>query len=276
MIKRDKIKVITSTNEKNLYKSFWPSMAQNWKQWYGVDEVICAYITEREEDDPQVVEMRKYGRVVLYKPDKEIEDSIQAKITRLYHATLLADEYCVIGDIDMYILNKEETWQKWFSKARSNKLLCVSNNAPYSGSDVGKFPMAFTVGKGRTWKEIVNPAGLEYEDLIKSWYNLRIHDSKEAVNQNFSNFSDESLLRALISKWENYNNKTAYEHPRCIGIERDDWNNSWIAGRRVDRANWPSKIDVEKLQKGDYYDSQPLRPFDKIKLKPILEYLNIK
>ena len=276
-MERNKLKVITSTNERELYRYFWPSMAQNWKQWYGVDEVICAYITERKEDDPLVKEMREYGKVVLYKPHTGIEDSIQSKITRMYHATLLQDDYCMIGDIDMYILNREETWKKWFSKASSDKLLCVSSNAPYSGDEKGKFPMAFTTGKGKIWKEIVNPNNLDYNDLIKSWYGLNIHDSKEAVDQAFAKFSDESLLRALISKWENYNNRIAYDHPRCIGIERDDWNNeSSLAERRIDRGDWPDEVDIEKLNKGYYYDSQPWRPFNEVKLKQILQYLNVK
>lgn len=272
---KSKFRVITSTNESDIYRHFWPSMARNWSEWYGIDRVTCAFITHRPEDDPVVTDMRKYGEVVLYKPfDDEVSDSIQAKATRMYHATLHPDDFCVIGDIDMYILNRDETWLKWFSKVQDNKLLCVSSNVPYTGTDVGKFPMAFTTATGKIWNEIVNPKTLSYSNLFKDWYNLNIHDSKEKVNQPFSRFSDESLLRALISRWENYNSKISWQHPRVIGIERDDWHPGGFAERRIDRLNW--QINNEQLNKGFYYDSQPVRPFNSKKVGAILKYLNIE
>jgi hypothetical protein len=249
-------------------------MSHNWSKWYGVEKVTCAFITHRGENDPLVVEMRKYGEVILYKPIDGVDEGIQAKCTRMYLSTLYTDDYCLIADIDMYILNKNETWNKWFSKVEKDKLLCVSSNVPYEGTDFGKFPMAFTTGKGSTWKEIVNPNDLSYENLFKSWYDLNIHDEKEKVNQPFYQFSDESLLRGLISKWGNYGGIESYNHPRCIGIDRDDWGIIAKAKRRIDRSNWI--IDVDKLNNEYYYDSQPLRPFNKKSLAPILEYIGIK
>ena len=277
MDKKD-FRIITSTNEVDLYLNFWSTMSQNWSKWYGIDKVTCAFITEREEDDPLVLEMKKYGEIILFKPfNNEIPSGIQTKTTRMYLSTQYPDEYCLIADIDMYILNKEETWDKWFSKVEEDKLLCVSSNVPYGGTDKGKFPMAFTTAKGSVWEEIINPKGLSYLELFKSWYDVRVHDTKEKVNQPFTNFSDESLLRGLISKWEGYGGREAYKHPRCIGIERDDWGKGKKgfkgAARRIDRSRWG--FDKEKLNKGYYYDSQPLRPFNKEQLLPILEYMGI-
>ncbi len=271
---KDKYRVITSTNEKELYINFWPTMALNWK-WYGFKKVVCAFITNRGYDDPLVKEMSKYGEIVIFKPLDGIEDSIQAKATRMYLSTKYEEDLCMIGDIDMYILNKEETWDKWFSKIEEDKLLCISANkgGPYSGSDIGKFPMAFTSAKSSIWEEIVNPKKLSYADLFKSWYDLNICDNMESVNKPFKNFSDESLLRALICLWGDYNNKHAYYHPKVLNIERDDWNG--LAGRRIDRSKW--LIDDKKLNSGYYYDSQPVRPFNENinNIKPILNYIGI-
>lgn len=267
-------RIITSTNEVDLYIHFWPTMAENWTKWYGIEKITCAFITERVEDDPLVKKMREYGEVILYKPFKnEVADSIQAKTTRMYLSTLYPDDYCLIADIDMYILNKEETWLKWFSKVEEDKMLCVSSNVPYYGTDKGKFPMAFTTATGKVWKEIINPNNLSYDELFRSWYNMYEHDSKEKVNQPFPQFSDESLLRGLISRWENYGGRESYNHPRCIGIERDDWGVS--AKRRIDRSKW--FIDEKKLHSGYYYDSQPVRPFNKNvnNIKPILKYIGV-
>lgn len=272
---KKQFRIITCTNEKELYINFWPTMAQNWK-WYGIDKITCGFITERTYDDPLVKEMQQYGEIILFNPLPEVEDSVQAKATRLYLATQYENDYCVTADIDQYILNKEETWDKWFSNVVDDKLLCVCANyeGPYMGSDIGKFPMGFTTAKGTTWKEVINPNNLNYKDLFKSWFDLRIHDHKEAINQPFSQFSDESLLRALISKWDNYNNRFCYDHPKCLKIERDDWKH--MAQRRIDRGDW--NLDKQKLNEGYYYDSQPLRPFNQNidSLEPLLNYLKIK
>tara|TARA_R110001592_G_scaffold281514_1_gene549050 strand:+ start:1285 stop:2106 length:822 start_codon:yes stop_codon:yes gene_type:complete len=271
---KENFRIITCTNEKDLYIRFWPSMAQNWTKWYGIEKITCAVITDRDENDPVIQEMKKYGEIILIKPLKNIvTDDIQSKATRLFLATQYPDDYCIIADIDMYILNKTETWAKWFSHVEENKLLCISRNAPYSGTDIGKFPMAFTTATGSVWKEIVNPNNLTYIELFKSWYDMNEHDSMEKVNQPFHQFSDESLLRGLISKWENYGGKYGYDHPRCIGIEREDWSGE-RAIRRIDRLYW--NIDKALLESGGYYDSQPVRPYNSHALKPILEYLNIK
>ena len=155
MDKKD-FRIITSTNEVDLYLNFWSTMSQNWSKWYGIDKVTCAFITEREEDDPLVLEMKKYGEIILFKPfNNEIPSGIQTKTTRMYLSTQYPDEYCLIADIDMYILNKEETWDKWFSKVEEDKLLCVSSNVPYGGTDKGKFPMAFTTGRIVTGKPLI-------------------------------------------------------------------------------------------------------------------------
>jgi hypothetical protein len=271
---KDRYRVITCTNEKDLYINFWPTMSLNWK-WYGFNKIVCGFITNRGYEDPLVKEMSKYGEIVIFKPLDGVEDSIQAKATRLYLSTKYGDDLCMIGDIDMYILNKKETWQKWFSKIDENKLLCISanNGGPYRGNDVGKFPMAFTTAKSDIWEEIVNPKKLSYEDLFRSWYNLKICDNMESVNKPFINFSDESLLRGLIYRWDNFNNKNAFNHPKCLNVERDDWNG--LAKRRIDRSRW--LIDSEKLNSGYYYDSQPVRPFNENinNIKPILNYIGI-
>jgi hypothetical protein len=273
-ITKNDFRVITTTNENDMYLSFWPTMASNWK-WYGFKKIVCGFITNRDKDDRLVQEMSKYGEIILFKPLKGVEDSIQAKATRMYLATQYSDDFCMIGDIDMYILNKEETWEKWFSHVVDDKLLCIcaNNGGPYKGTDIGKFPMAFTAARNYIWKEIVNPLNLSYDELFASWYNLHICDRKEKVNQPFRAFSDESLLRALIYKWSNFNNSNAFNHPSCVNIERDDWDG--LAKRRIDRSRW--LIDSEKLNSGYYYDSQPVRPFNENinNIKPILNYIGI-
>ena len=67
MDKKD-FRIITTTNENDTYLPFWPTMAQHWKNFCGFGNVTLGFITERDETDPLVEEMRQYGEVILIKP----------------------------------------------------------------------------------------------------------------------------------------------------------------------------------------------------------------
>jgi len=173
----------------------------------------------------------------------------------------------------MYILNKNYLWDNWFSNVEDGKLLAIGGNSGcYTGNEKGKFPMAFTTAKGSIWKEIVNPNNLNYEDLLYSWYDLKVFSINESTGNEYGVFSDESLLRALIGLWDNYGNVIGYNHPKVKHINRDDWHGC-IAIRRIDRIGW--KIDINKLNGGYFIDCQPVRPFNQKLLNPILNYLGI-
>ena len=266
-------RIVTTTNENDTYLPFWPTMAQHWKNFGGFDNITLGFVTEREEDDLLVSEMRQYGEVILIKPIKGIDIGIQSKVSRMYLSSQKTDEYCIIADIDMYILNKNFLWDNWFSKVEENKLLAVGGNSGcYVGDQKGKFPMAFTTAKGDVWSEIINPNNLNYEDLLNSWYTLKVCDMYESTGNEFGKFSDESLLRGLIGLWGNYGGTLSYDHPKVKHIKRDDWAGCH-AMRRIDRINW--SVNTNKLNEGFFIDCQPVRPFNGETLKPILNYLGI-
>jgi hypothetical protein len=113
MDKKD-FRIITTTNENDTYLPFWPTMAQHWKNFCGFGNVTLGFITERDETDPLVEEMRQYGEVILIKPIEKIDVGIQSKVSRMYLASERNNENCIIADIDMYILNKNYLWDNWF------------------------------------------------------------------------------------------------------------------------------------------------------------------
>jgi hypothetical protein len=276
MVEKNDYRIITTTNENDTYIQFWPTMAQNWRNFCGMEKITLGFITEREDDDPLVIEMRKYGEVILIKPLNGIDNGVQAKVTRLYLSTQYPDDYCLIADIDMYVLNSDFVWDHWFSKIEENKLLAIGGNSGcYTGEHVGHFPMAFTTAKSNIWKEVINKENLSYEDLLNSWKGMNVFRAAESTSNKFGAFSDESLLRGLIGLWDNYNNRLAFNHPKVKHTQRDDWRGC-IAVRRIDRIKWG--IDINNLNNGYYIDSQPVRPFNNNidKLKPILNYLGIE
>jgi hypothetical protein len=261
---KSKYRIITTTNESKTYIDFWPTVARSWKR-LGFDNITLGFITNRSSDDKMVEKMRKYGDVKIFNPIKDIPTGNQAKATRMYLASEYTDDYCILADIDMYLLNQKLS-DGWFSRVTDSNLLAIAPNAYYNTPQEGKFPMYYTTAKGSTYKEFVNPKNLEYEDIFNSWSGLNIFDNKESIKNPFDRYSDESMMRALISKWDRKSD--------ILYIERDDFKRM-RASKRIDRSNW--NIDMDKLKNNEYIDSNPLRPLsDNLdKVKPILNYLGI-
>lgn len=116
--------------------------------------------------------------------------------------------------------------------------------------------------EGLVFRSMINPKNLSYFDLIRSWEGIRVHDRKENIKNPPGDFSDESLMRALIGRWDK-------ESKLVTHIERNvDIHNEWI-----DRTWW--NIDEEKLGKGKYITCNMLRPMDENLeyIEPLIEYV---
>ena len=105
-----------------------------------------------------------------------------------------------------------------------------------------------------------NYNNLNYEESLKSISDFKKYDLKESIINSKHGFSDESLIRVLIE----INNVPVHHISRNIDIYND-----WI-----DRSWW--KIDNEKLNSGDYIESNLLRPYGQhiSQIKPIVDFLN--
>ena len=256
-------KIITTTTEDPNYIQCWPLTAQLAKHWFDC-EVILGFITDRSEDDPVVENLRKYGTVKLFKPIEGIPEANQAKVTRMYLATLYPDNICTLNDVDIAIL-QDKFLLNSLQPVPKNNIAAIGANAYMGGEDRGKFPMIYTSALGTTFKEIVNPNDYDYETLLKTWIGSRVVDHKEDISSHPSKFSDESLLRALLSIWDKPNRVTHIHRNfrGCTAIER------------IDRIHWAAKTD---LLKDDWYiDAHLPRPLlsHRNQIQPILDRFNI-
>ena len=93
---------------------------------------------------------------------------------------------------------------------------------------------------------------------------MNIFDKKESINNMPYDFSDESLLRALISIWRN---------KKIIYLDREDFI-GMRAKKRIDRSNW--LIDKELLNIKYYIYAHMPTVFDVKKICLILKHFDIK
>lgn len=132
--------------------------------------------------------------VSIYPAIKNIPTGNQAKIVRYYEATKYPKSICIMNDIDIIPLQSKYFLDR-LRQRKPNQLMTVGKE----WYDTGKFPTPFCTAEGKIFKQFINPKGLGWRSFIRSVCDMHIIDSKEAINQPFKNFSDESLVRALLA-----------------------------------------------------------------------------
>lgn len=253
-------RIIVSTDDSH-FKEYWPIVATAWKKFFPDKKISLAFVTNRNEDDVLVSKMREYGEVVLYPVINGVPTPNQAKMARHILAGTYGSDVCMIEDIDTVPLQPDFV-SRVTSQKVSDKLLTVGVEVYKGSPHEGKFPISNITAESNIFKEIINPDSLQLLDLYKSWSTMYMFDHKEAVVNSPDVFSDESLMRALITKWNP-------DRSRITDAERNanvqvDW---------VDRSWW--RIDREKLNSGGYFICNFLRPFsvNYQHIEPIVHYI---
>ena len=250
-------RIVVSTDENPMFLQFVPIVSTAWKKYFPEKKLSIAFISDRGYDDNLVNKMNNYGDVKIFNPVAGIPTANQAKIGRHILASEYKEEVCMIEDMDTIPLQRD-----FFSNRTSgydSGIIVVGsevyNNTPHEG----KFPMSTMTATGNLFGEIVNPNNLKYEDVIKSFIGIREFDHKEAIEISPDIFSDESLMRVLLRRWNGEINKVN----RDVNVHSD-----WI-----DRSWW--NIDREKLHSGGYITCNFLRPFvDNFeRIKPVADYI---
>lgn len=254
-------RVVLSCNEDPKYLEFWPVISMAWQKLFKVN-VSLAFLTNREQEDPLVLKMQEFGDVQVYEPIDGIPQPNLAKVIRHIHAGTYGDERCLINDIDLLPLQRNYL-NNMLSRCTGYTLVTTGKDL-YKGKEQGKFTMGYLCAMGSVFREIVNPDQLSYYELIESWVGLRTFDDKEDISSRIHNespesFSDESLWRALMNRYE----RPAIHFPR--GFTED---------QNIDRANW--RVDWDKLKAGHYVESHLPRPYSQNKplIDPLLSYIH--
>ena len=256
-------RIIVSSDDSH-FKNFWPIVTKAWEKFFPNKKVCLAFVTNREEEDPIILNLKKWGEVYLFPIQENIPTANQAKMYRHILASQFDNDVCMIEDIDTIPLQSNFI-ERILSHRKKNELLRVGSEVYKGTKDEGKFPTSNLTAESYIFKKIVNPKNLNYEELFKSWIDINVFDKKESVNNFFgqnSEFSDESLMRVLIRIFSP-SGENIREIERNIDIK-----NNWI-----DRSWW--KIDENKLKNNEYVICNFLRPFisNYEKIEPIVKYI---
>ena len=248
--------VIISTNENRGYYEHLPLVVAAWKRFFPNCKVKLAYITNKLENNglynlfSQVAD-----EVKMYVEVAGVHSANFAKVSRYLYASEQGDDVCIIHDIDTIPL-QAAYWEKLFNAFDREKLFCVGHDV-YEGSEhEGKFPASSMMGTGHIFKTLINPNQLDFTSLFQGLAMRRVFDDKENIINHPTMFSDESLIRALIS----INNVPITKVNRGINTDTQ-----WI-----DRSSWKT-ISESDLKYGSYVECNLPRSHEVYDIKPYVD-----
>jgi hypothetical protein len=151
-MKIDKILFISDENIN--YLSFWNSISKYYKNRFGIDCKLF-FLGEETEENTKFLS-REYGEVEVVKPIEDIPVIIQSLWGKFWFTQTELDTNWLIGDIDLYLLDKEY-FEESVSKIPEGGYGHINANGYKSGDwwidpKVG-IPGYFHCASGRKFKE---------------------------------------------------------------------------------------------------------------------------
>lgn len=233
---------ILSTNEKPLYKDFWPVVKPVWINYIKIKPILVII-----SDIDEVID---HGDYIIFKINKieGVDTGLQSQIARIWITKFYQNEVCLISDIDMLPMN-EDYFKKNVEDVDEDSLVIYSADA--YPKQKKRFPMCYNAAKGKTFTEILELDGFNsFEDFCR-----KLVERGEGWN------TDELFFGEKVYKYKN--------QKRIVKLSR-----GWISGiakLRIDRIIWK----YEPQQVKTYIDSHLVRPYTtyKIKIDKLIEEL---
>lgn len=254
---------IISTNTNRNYIEYWQHISKVYKSIFNI-EVICPFVyKDMKEYEEWMPKLTPHGTVLPLKAVDGIDTGNQAKLSRMFVAgKYYKDKVVVLNDMDLIPLTHEWYTKKIVDNWKDNHILCIGSECYENTADKGKFPMSFLTTQGSTMQEIINPKSLEWEDYIRQFVGMKDIDAKENVKNPWHKFSDESVLRAMMKRWN--------QPEREIRVKRwDDGGNSVRFNYMVCRATM-HEFKPERLEEGKYAFYHAPHPYQYDKVKDFL------
>ena len=185
---------------------------------------------------------------------KGVDPGVQAKISRMWVAGSeeFKNAHITICDLDMVQI--DDVRAKTISRYLGENLIQWGYDHPsYSVEpDIGKWPMDGTTSLGNTFKSLVNPNEKNLAECFLDWSACATFDKRSNPFNRFDMFSDESLLRDLLTH--------AQHPPKIQRIPRMSVESRMLRSR-IDRATRAPTLLNRRLKKQIIHEFHGPRPF---------------
>jgi hypothetical protein len=260
-------KIITATDANLTYISFGSLMSKAWMKLTGIKPTV-AYIKSNTDIDYLAIEYLKIHTDVHVFEKLPIDIGIQSKITRMFLASELIETNNMIVDIDMIPLDPRVLTV--YEQVPNDHLAQFGGDHPsfQRHPDIGKWPMHGTTAHGSVFRDMINPQGLDYQDLLASWTGFP-EDPRSNVLNPYHGFSDESLLKCIFEQWPKKEDKHTKINRTNVG---DGFDPEPVYGRLCRSKHF----DISHIDLSKHYEAHGPRPYsDNLQwYQPIEEFIN--
>jgi len=261
--------ILLSTDTNKMFYELLPIVCKAWKKLY--PDVKIALSTVGTGKDFNALNKQAQLHVDWLETFdtsigrlREIPIANVAKVARFIAGAQIAKTQpfavCLIHDIDSAPLNRTIT-DTMINIREKYQIMTLGKNVYDRTEHEGKFPASHMIAEAFCFQQIFKKdASVSKERAFDAFVGIKEFDEKENIMNPPDGFSDESLVRYLISR----NHDLPIRHyPRV-------WN---IKTEFVDRSWWA--VNADKLRGGGYLEVNFLRPFsDHIEqVRPVAEYI---
>lgn len=251
-------RVVLSCDDNPKFLDFWPLVRRAWTVVFKVEPILALVGSDPFQSSP-------IGNTYYLKTAEGVPIQNQGKVARYWLASHFNDQKTtLINDIDLMPLTKQLVSYLLFG--RPSGALATLGSELYTGPEAGKFMAGHVTTEASSWRKLVNPSNLAWEEWVRSFVGIKKFDHKEDISRTVPSedpdcFSDESLLRYLLSV------NPIPTHHKCMPF--------WpYSERALDRADW--QFDAGRLARGDYVEAHLPRPRQEHadKIEPLITYLD--
>lgn len=253
-------KVILSVDDNPTYYQNLPFVYAAYKKFFPQAEVVLAFVSGLKDLSKGYKFQHHCDKLSYYELIKGVPNCNVGKMARYFEAMRYPNDVCMINDIDLIPLQKDYYITR-LNQRKKNELLAVGSNVYKNTKNKDKFPIAYMTAEGKVFNEIMNPKCYGWNRFVKQYIGFNPVDGKEDVSKPFKEFSDESLIRALLKKSN-------------IKVRHTD--KTFKPGKQS-VVRW-AKLNTVKLMRGRYIEAHHVCPVSKHlkKIKWIAKYLGIE
>lgn len=245
----ERFRVILSTDD-HKHAQFIPAACASWKKFFPECVVTVIMVPEKFSQDQLRIAYSDWCDELRFVEKPEgLPYPNACKLARMWAAGQYGDDVVLVEDMDLVLCNIAYT-ESIISQRKHGTLMLVGEEVYHGNLRLdGQCPMSKGMAESYLWKEISNPEGLEFPSFLEQFRHVRIfhQEAGESPFDSAQDFSDESLLRVLVSMWGKKDTHITHVK-RNYNIQRDT----------LDRAWW--RIDKEKLAAGGYYEAHLMKP----------------
>ena len=237
-------RVILASDENHKYIQFWELVATHWKKYHNIQPTLFFI------GSPDISLNKTIGDVIFIPPLPGIPNSLMAQLIRLIGPALFPDDVCVIGDIDMFLLDTSFFKRYLKSVPKDHIVSLCRYPLPINKTSEYRLSMCYQIGLGKTFAEVF---GVE-EYNVTSLLNL----IAQWTHQSYSWNTDEIILTQTLKVWNKKWNKSRHHiiyTPHLWGKSKNIKSIS-----KYNKYKTLEAVDVKKIESNHFIEFEPPQP----------------